>query len=448
MTFPLDSARLRTARRRSNPPPVRRHRIAATVLFTVDGAVFGSWASRIPDVAASVGAGPTALGLALLCISLGALASMQLTGALCARLGPGLAGVAAAIATCAALALPGLTGSLPELAVALLVFGAATGTLNVAANAIGVQVETAAHRPVLPSLHAGFSFGGLAGAAAGGAAAAVASPAVHLLVVAALGVLATAAVAPVLLAADGEHAQDGDDPAPRGGMRGLVVLLGVIAGCTAFGEGAVTDWGALHLQEIGASPVLAAAGYAGFSLAMACGRLAGNGLVHALGPTRVVTGGALVATAGALVVATVPTVEIVLAGFVLIGLGLANVFPIAIARAGAHAGAGGVALASTVGYTGLLGGPPLLGIVAEAVGLHVAFAAVAALAAVAAALAVPALGGVGRVLDATRAGLTVFADRARVAAHRHAGQLGVLHAQLSGPDADRRMYPGLEALAT
>jgi hypothetical protein len=448
MLFPLDPARLRTAqRRRPDPPPVRRHRIAATMLFTVDGAVFGSWASRIPDVAAGVGAGPTALGLALLCISLGALASMQLTGALCARLGPGMVGISAAMAACAALALPGLTGSIPELAVALLVFGAATGTLNVAANAIGVQVEAVAHRPVLPSLHAGFSFGGLAGAAGGGAIAALASPAVHLLVVAAIGVLVTAAVAPVLLAADGARAQAGDDPARRGSARGLVVLLGVIAGCTAFGEGAVTDWGALHLHEMGATPVLAATGYAGFSLAMACGRLAGNGLIHALGPTRVVTGGALLATVGALVVALVPAVEIVLAGFVLIGLGLANVFPIAIARAGAHAGAAGVALASTVGYTGLLGGPPLLGIVADAVGLHVVFATVAGLAAVGAALAVPALGGAERVLDAIRAGLATVADQARVAAHRHTARLGVFHAQLSGPVADRRPYPGLEALA-
>jgi MFS family permease len=290
---------------------------------------------------------------------------------------------------------------------------------------------------VLPSLHAGFSFGGLAGAAAGGAVASLASPAVHLLVVGALGVLATTTVAPVLLAADGRPTRDGDEPALRGTTRGLVVLLGVIAGSTAFGEGAVTDWGALHLKEIGATPVLAAAGYAGFSLAMACGRLAGNALVHALGPTRVVTGGALLATAGALLVAAAPAVESVLAGFVLIGLGLANVFPIAIARAGAHAGAGGVALASTVGYTGLLGGPPLLGIVAESVGLHVAFAAVAALAAVAAALAVPALGGGERVLAGISAAL-----------RRHTAQLGALHAQLSGPTTDRRPYPGLEALAT
>ena len=120
MPFPLDHARLRSPRRRRpSPPAVRRHRAAATVVFTVDGAVFGSWASRIPDVSATVDASPTSLGLALLCVSIGALAGMQLTGRLCARLGPGLVGVAAAVATSAALALPGLTGSVPALAAAL-----------------------------------------------------------------------------------------------------------------------------------------------------------------------------------------------------------------------------------------------------------------------------------------------------------------------------------------
>src|SRR5690606_40480606 len=161
-----------------------------------------------------------------------------------------------------------------------------------------------------------------------------------------LGVVATAAVAPVLLAADGAPAPDDHAPPPRGTTRGIVVVLGVIAGCTAFGEGAVTDWGALHLQEVGASPALAAAGYACFSLAMACGRLAGNGLVHAYGPTRVVTGGATAAAVGALAVAAVPDVEAVLAGLVLVGLGLADVLPIAIARAGGHAGPGAGPLAA------------------------------------------------------------------------------------------------------
>jgi hypothetical protein len=321
---------------------------------------------------------------------------------------------------------------------------------------------------VLPSLHAGFSFGGLAGAVLGGLAAAAAPPAVHLLLVGACAVLVTVAVGPTLLAADGDRVTPGGGATRAGAARGLVVLLGVIAGCTAFGEGAVTDWGALHLQEMGASPLLAAAGYAGFSLAMASGRLAGNGLVRALGPTRVMAGGALLAAAGAAVAAGVPVVGAGIAGFVLIGLGLANVFPIAIARAGAHAGAAGVALASTVGYTGLLGGPPLLGIVAEAVGLHVAFGAVALLAAAAAGLTLlartpqarparwrTAAAALGQQLRTTaepalrqaRAGLVASAGRARTAAHGHAQGLDLLHDQLTGSRSRPRPYPGLEALA-
>jgi MFS family permease len=432
---------------------LRSQRVAATGLFAVDGAVFGSWAARVPDVAAQVGAGPGALGLALLCVSFGALASMQLTGALCARLGPGLVACGAAVLTSAALALPGLAGSVGALAAALLVFGVATGTLNVAANAVGVRVEAAARRPLLPSLHAGFSFGGLAGAGVGGLAATVAPPELHLLVVAAVGVLVVTAAAPTLLAADDGPVHDGDGPAPVGSARGLVVLLGVIAGCTAFGEGAVTDWGALHLHEIGASPALAAAGYAGFSVAMACGRLAGNTLVRAFGPTAVVTGGALLAATGAAAVATVPVVAVGLAGFVLVGLGLANVFPIAIARAGAQGGPAGVALASTVGYTGLLGGPPLVGIVAEAIGLRVAFAAVALLAVLAAGLAVIVRPGSVRVPRvrlahaALTTALTATLARSGTAIRRHAGSLEALHASLAAPRTDRNGYPGLEALA-
>jgi MFS family permease len=461
MPFPLDPARRLASRRRADVPSIPQHHAAAAVLFAVDGLVFGTWASRIPAVATQVAAGPTTLGVTLLCISVGALASMQLTGALCSRLGPGLVGVTAAFAACAALALPGLCGSVSELAVALFTFGAATGTLNVSANAIGVQVETSARRPVLPSLHAGFSLGGLAGAAVGGLVAATVSTAFHLLVVGAVGALVTAAVAPILLAGDGNQIREDARSAPIRGGRSMVVLLGVIAGCTAFGEGAVTDWGALHLHEIGASPVLAASGYAGFSLAMACGRLAGNRLLRAFGPTRMVAGGALLAAAGATAVAAVPVTGIVLAGFVLIGLGLANVFPIAIARAGAFAGPAGVALASTVGYTGLLGGPPLLGIVADTVGLGIAFAIVALLAAVAAGLA--ALVAPSRPLllarlaagvrtaahDFRRAGAGLRTPAARVGdeVRRHAVSLTVLHAQPAAPRGVRHPYPGLEALA-
>src|SRR3954454_19735811 len=168
--------------RRGSVPSRTRLLTAVAALFAFDGAVFGSWAARIPDVTTQVGASHTALGLALLCVSVGALASMQLTGALCARLGAGLVGAGAALLLCIAVVLPGLAHSLPELAVALLAFGAATGAVNVPANSIGVRIEAAGDRPVLPGLHAGFSFGGLAGAVVGASATDV-GVAVHLLTV-------------------------------------------------------------------------------------------------------------------------------------------------------------------------------------------------------------------------------------------------------------------------
>ena len=159
---------LRDARSSVSAPSPDRLRRAVTALFVLDGAVFGSWAARIPDVAAQAGAGHSTLGLALLCLSLGALVCMRSTGALCARFGAGSVSAAAAVAVSAAAVLPGLATSVPALCGALLVFGAATGTVNVAANAVGVQVEARMGRPLLSGLHAGFSFGGLGAALAGG----------------------------------------------------------------------------------------------------------------------------------------------------------------------------------------------------------------------------------------------------------------------------------------
>jgi MFS family permease len=177
-----------------------------------------------------------------------------------------------------------------------------------------------------------------------------------------------------------------------------LVVLGAIAGCTAFGEGALTDWGALLLrQHLAAPPTLAAAGYAGFALAMACGRLFGGRLLAGFGERRLLVGGTLLAAIGALAAVTTSSLAVALGGFALVGLGLANVFPLAIARAGLIGGASGIALATTVGYAGLLGGPPAIGLLAERAGLPVALSSVALLAVVAAALVVTVSGDIVRV---------------------------------------------------
>ncbi|WP_211176716.1 MFS transporter [Pseudonocardia acidicola] len=456
----------------AEPPSWRRLRLAVTALFALDGFVFGSWAARIPDVTTQVGATASTLGVALLCVSLGALASMQLTGALCARLGSGMVAAIGALLLCAAIALPGLATSVPALAAALLVFGAVTGTVNVAANSLGVLAERRRARPVMPSLHAGFSFGGLAGAAIGGVASSLGPVAAHLLVVAGAGLLVSASIGPTLAAADPARpraARTTPDGPHRGPFpRGLIVLLGLIAGCTAYGEGALTDWGALHLRDtLHASPALAAAGYAGFSLAMACGRLGGGRLLGLFGETRLLSGGALLAAIGMLFAVLSSTATVAVGGFVLVGLGLANIFPIAIARAGGSGGASGVALASTVGYSGLLGGPPVIGFLAAHAGLPLALSTVSVLATAAAGLAVVVAAGRAGVRDriatvttrvsGARGRLAAVADRLadnlspalRAAADRYARDLPILAEQGAGRgprESTLQPYPGLEML--
>jgi MFS family permease len=484
--------------RHSPAPPWRRRlpavavtwgrlRVAITALFALDGFVFGSWAARVPDVASQVGATPSLLGLALLCLSVGALAAMQLTGALCQRLGAGMVSATAAVLLSGVAVLPGLATSVPSLAAALLAFGAVTGAVNVAANSLGVRAEAWRGRPLLPSLHAGFSFGGLGGALAGGLASAAAiEPAPHLLAVTAAALLVTTAIAPALAAADALPAPGESSAGPArssgrarfdrylrvpqaarrarrvagrrpAGPRGLLVALGVLAGCTAYGEGALMDWGALHLREsVHASPAVAAGGYAGFSLAMAVGRLAGNRLVELLGSTRLLAGGALLAAAGMLVAAFSPVIAVVLAGFVLVGLGLANVFPLAIARAGALGGAAGVALASTVGYTGLLGGPAVMGVMSEQVGLPVALTSISVLAVLAAGLAVAV--GETPLAPAFRGRLAAAVSAASLAARGSVADLAILTQSLGTPEQSpgasagsarrpRPAYPGLELIA-
>jgi MFS family permease len=167
-----------------------------------------------------------------------------------------------------------------------------------------------------------------------------------------------------------------------------VLLLGVIALCSTYGEGAISDWGALHLREdLGAAAGLAAAGYASFALAEAAGRLAGSWLLDRLGQTRVLVYGGLITCAGMLAAALSPVLPLALAGFALTGLGVANAFPTAMSRVGLLAGPNGVATASTLGYAGFLLGPPIIGFLATGLSLRIALTTVSLLAVVAIVLA-------------------------------------------------------------
>jgi len=376
-------------RQPGGPGDLGRLRIALCAVFAAHGFMFASWAVRVPAIKEQTAASSAALGLALLGLSAGAVATMLLAGALCRWFGSPRVTVLSCAVLSLTLPLPALARSALALGLLLAAFGAAYGCLNVAMNSVAVDIVTALRRPVMPGFHAAWSFGGLAGAGLGGLLAPHLSPLRHLLLVALAGLLVSALAGRVLLtrssvlhaAASGATAPDAApadpalrrDPRWRGTLRigRTVGLFGLIALCAAYDEGAIGDWGALHLrQDLGAGAGVAAAGYAAFALAEASGRLSGTTLLERLGRTRVLILGGLTACAGMLLASLAPDVWLALAGFAATGLGLANLFPAAIARAGRLAGPTGVALTSLLGYTGFLLGPPAIGFLASQAGLR------------------------------------------------------------------------------
>uniref|UniRef100_UPI003EB70276 MFS transporter n=1 Tax=Streptomyces tabacisoli TaxID=3156398 RepID=UPI003EB70276 len=373
-------------------PSLPRLRIALTVFFALDGFVFAGWVVRIPAIKEQTGASASALGLALLGVSAGAVITMMLIGRLCRRFGSHEVTVACAVLLPLTIVLPPLTHSPLALGLVLLVFGAAYGGINVAMNSAAVDLVAALGRPVMPSFHAAFSLGGMVGSGLGGLVAAHLSPTRHLMAIMVIGLAVTAAAGPTLL----RHRSPGtrerirsEEPAPSHrldrGTRLLVLVFGLIALCTAYGEGALADWSALHMEEdLHAHPGVAAASYSCFAFAMTIGRISGTTLLERLGRTRTLVLGGATGAVGMLLGALAPSVWLALAGFAITGLGLANIFPVAIERAGVLAGPTGVAAASTLGYGGMLLGPPAIGFMADWFSLPLALTSVALLAAVAA----------------------------------------------------------------
>jgi MFS family permease len=396
------------------PGGLGRLRLALTAFFATDGFIFASWAVRVPAVKQQTGASSADLGFALLGLSAGAVATMMIAGVLCRRFGSSQLTVASCALLSVTLLLPPLTHSALALGLALLVFGAAYGCLNVAMNSVAVDLVAALRRPVMPGFHAAWSFGVLAGAGLGGLLAPHLSPARDLSLIAPAGLLVTAVAGRTLITGAVPRFTAEEEAAPSrpawtwaGGLRAsrkgparsrgeqgirrtgrTLAFLGLIALCTAYDEGAIGDWSALHLrQDLGASAGLAAAGYAAFALAEATGRLSGTTLIERFGRTRVLVLGSLTACAGMLAAALAPDVGVALAGFAMTGAGLANLFPAAVASGGLLAGSGGVVIVSTLGYSGFLLGPPVIGLLASEFGLRAGLVTLSFLALAAAVIA-------------------------------------------------------------
>jgi predicted MFS family arabinose efflux permease len=348
-------------------------RLATRLAFVAAGAVVGAWAPLVPFAKARVGVDASQLGLLLLCIGVGSLMAMPVTGLVAARRGSrsmillGGVGAGLLLPVLAAAATPAVLG------VTLLLFGASLGTLDVAMNAHAVEVEAAAERPLMSGFHALFSIGGLAGA--GGVTLLLslgASPFAATLAMAAAVLAAVAVAAPRLLRTSGGHAGV-SFVAPRG----VVILLAILAVLAFLTEGAVLDWGALLITERGlAGREQAGLGFMFFSVAMSGGRLLGDRLVAGLGGKRVLQLSGALAVAGLAMVLSTHVAALALAGFALVGLGASNIVPILFSAAGRQQIMPpplAVAAVTTIGYAGVLAGPALIGFVAQAASLTTAF---------------------------------------------------------------------------
>jgi MFS family permease len=339
-----------------------------STIFFLTGAGTANWAVRIPAVQDQLGLSTGQLGIALLGVSAGAIAAMPLSGWLVARHGSRPVTRVAVVAFAAALALPALASSTAMLITALVALGVTNGLLDVAMNAQAAAVQRHYRQPIMSRVHALYSFGGLFGASIGGRLAAHGiRPEQHPAGVAVAVGLLSFGVGGRMLSGSADESR----PRERNGAsvtRGLA-LLGLVAFCVLFGEGAMGNWSAVYLRDVsGAGPGLAAMGFAAFSLCMATGRAAGDTLTTRLGPERLARTGGALAALGALTAIAIPHPLAVIAGFGAIGAGLSSVFPIVLAAAARTTGVApgsAIAMVSMCGYSGLLAGPPLIGALAS-----------------------------------------------------------------------------------
>ncbi len=361
------------------PPSSRvsRSRLAVSALFFLNGALTATWVSRIPALQSQHSLTHAELGFALLAMALGAVLAMPLTGWVISRRGSEMPTRLAAFLFCAALPFLAGEGSGLAFVLTLGLVGVIHGALDVAMNAQAVEVERLAAKPIMSSFHALFSAGGLTGAASGAAFAAVGlGPAAHFRLVAlGFSLIALVGGASLVRGAPPVPAHSALPPARTRALPPRALFaLGALALCTMVGEGAMADWGALFLREVHhASESVAASGYAAFSIAMAVGRIFGDRLIAALGPLRLTRLGGSLAAAGLMVALFIPSSLAALVGFAGVGMGLATLVPMVFSAAGRLPGvAAGIGLSTvtTMGYLGFLAAPPLIGFVAERVGLR------------------------------------------------------------------------------
>lgn len=361
------------------PSSPRAQQHATRAAFFIPGFATAAWAPMVPFAKAKAGLSDASLGGLLLCLGLGSLLAMPLAGALTARLGSRRLMIATTALILLALPLLTLAPTPLALGATLFVFGAGVGAMDCTMNMQAVAVERDAGRPMMSGFHAFYSIGGFVGAGCMTGLLVLGTP---------LWLASWVAVAAMLLVAllSAPHwrpqriLHDGPMLALP---HGVVLFISVLAFVVFLAEGSMLDWSAVFLADIRHVPRdQAGAGFAVFTLAMTAMRLFGDGIVERLGRTRTIVIGGITAAAGFALATLVPSFAMALVGYVLVGLGCANIVPALFSMAGqqrAMPESIAITAVTTLGYAGILAGPAAIGALAHATSLGFAFLCVAAM---------------------------------------------------------------------
>ena len=352
---------------------------AARAFFFIGGFGTATWAPLVPLLRERLMVGDDVLGMLLLCIGVGSLLTMPLSGALAMRLGCRRVVMTAAVLFAAILLLVSCVDALSLAVPIVLIFGAVMGCIDVVVNIVAVLVEKGIGRRIMSGMHAFWSLGGFAGAGLYGVW-------VGLLGLTPFQSTAIAAGLILLLTAVyGRHLipYGGGGGALLALPRGIIVFVGMTAFIAFLSEGAVMDWGGVYLTTVrGMDLALAGTGYSVFSAAMLTMRFLGDRVVQRIGALLVAVGGALLAFGGILLVMFAPVDALLYVGFFAIGIGSANIVPVffsLMGRQNVMPVSAAVSAVSTMGYLGILAGPAAIGFVSSLTTLQTAFAMLAAL---------------------------------------------------------------------
>jgi predicted MFS family arabinose efflux permease len=368
---------------------VIRAKNATKIIFLVCGLGISSWAPMVPYAKDRLQLNDSNLGLLLLMLGLGAIAMMPVSGILAHRYGTRKVILVAAIGMALMLPMLLMMTSVVAMGLVLFIFGAAVGTVDVAMNSQGVQVERMSPQPVMSSLHGLFSIGGLFGSLGIGFLMKLGLDPVHAAIAIALlliGIVSWKYGDLLNLETERSVARKLADPAEKRSLMWLnnsVLFLGILCFAVFLSEGAMLDWSAIFLKENrGIDEAFAGIGYAAFSVAMASMRLVGDKLVARFDGKTVVVTGCILAAAGLSLAVFTPWLATSIGGFILLGLGAANIVPVFISEGGKIRNIPAtvsIPAISTIGYAGQLAGPAILGFIAHRFSLSIALAFNAAL---------------------------------------------------------------------